>query len=249
MDQKSDVLKILKEKLEELGTTNQSVYDKNRGDSLYSTAIMRRVNMTWRELIKEIGMHPQRTLLPPEILLKNLKVEFERIGSYNKSAYIEKRNKKKFPNPRILTNHLGMNWLEITRACGREDVPKFKKDQVTDEELIDEYKRLSKRNGQPLTVRELQSETAFSYDIYRQHFGTMGQIRKSCGFQEKTKKTIPIVSKRECEIELMNIYNKYGRVSYSDLQKLSTISLSTIFRRFKTSKINVIWDEILYEER
>lgn len=53
------------------------------------------------------------------------------------------------------------------------------------------------------------------------------------------------ITKEECMRELRRINQKHGRLSYSELQKVSSISVSTIFRRFGTSKINVIWKEVL----
>lgn len=241
-----ELLESLKKELIRINSTVQTEYDtKKQEGHFHSTSIMRRLNLTWREIVKEIDLKPARYLNPKNELLADLKEEFKRIGSYKKSTYIEKRNKKKFPNPRFLTKHLGMNWLEITRACGRENVSAFKKDQVTDEQLIDEYKRLSKRNGKPLTVRELQSETAFSYDIYRQHFGTIGELRKASGFKEKTKNPTPIVTKEDCIKELQLIHDKHGQLSYNLLKEKSNISLSTIFRKFHTTKITQIWKEVL----
>ncbi|MFP3471241.1 hypothetical protein R0J90_14465, partial [Micrococcus sp. SIMBA_144] len=100
-------------------------------------------------------------------------------------------------------------------------------DDVTDEELIDEYKSLSKALEKPATVRELQSATIYSYDIYRQHFGTIGELRKASGFKEKTKNPTPIITKEDCIKELQLLHDKHGQLSYNLLKEKSNISLST----------------------
>lgn len=110
MEEKEVVLASLKQELERIGTTRQATYDRKRSNAPYSTSIMRRLGLTWREMITELGMQPQRTLLPANELIEALKEEFERIGSFHKSVYIEKRNTDQFSHPGVLTEHLGMNW-------------------------------------------------------------------------------------------------------------------------------------------
>lgn len=246
MKSNEEILFELKKELLRIGTTNREKYDllKAKGN-ISSSQISRRLKASWRDIVLEVGLKPERYLLPPEDMLKALKSEFERLGNYTKTFYMENRNKQDFPYPGILTKHLNMSWTEITKACGRKDIIEFVPDNVSDEELIDEYKKISKNFGKPATVEEIKRSTTYSYDIYRQHFGTIGELRRLCGFEGKTKKTTLIITKEDCERELKSIYNKYGRLTYSELKKVSTISLSTMFRKFHTTKINEIWDRIL----
>jgi hypothetical protein len=231
----------LKKELLRIGTTNREKYDllKEKG-SISSSQVCRRLKASWYDIVLEVGLKSERHLLPPEDMLVALIGEFKRLGSYTKAVYIESRNKQTFPHPRVLTRHLNMSWADITKSCGRKDTIEFVADNVSDEELIDEYKKLSKNLGKPATVEELKSATVYSYDIYRQHFGTMGELRRVCGFKENTKRSTPIITKEDRERELKGIYSKYGRLTYSELKKVSTISLSTIFRKFHTTKINEI---------
>ncbi|MFP7461147.1 hypothetical protein SFC52_21300 [Niallia circulans] len=41
--------------------------------------------------------------------------------------------------------------------------------------------------------------TIFSYGIYRQHFGTIGQLRKRFGSIIQTKRAKLIITKKDCE--------------------------------------------------
>lgn len=128
-----------------------------------------------------------------------------------------------------------------------KDITEFATDNVSDEELINEYKAISKVFGRPATVEEIKCATNYSFELYRQHFGTIGELRKACGFKWKTKRGTPVITKEDCERELKAIYNKHERLSYSQLTEKSAISMSTMFRRFHTTKINEIWDEVLNE--
>lgn len=96
--------------------------------------------------------------------------------------------------------------------------------------------------------RRIEKSTAYTYEIYRQHFGTIGQLRNVCGFKVETKRATPVITKVDCKRELLEIYRKYGRASYSQLQEKSTISMSTMIRKFHTTKINEIWDEVLKDK-
>lgn len=246
MKSNEETLSELKKELLRIGTTNREKYDLLKGKgNISSSQVCRRLKSSWHDIVLKVGLKPERYLLPPEDMLKALNSEFKRLGNYTKIFYIENRNKQNFPHPRILTKHLNMSWADITKACGRKDIIEFVPDNVSDKELIDEYKKISKNFGKPATVEELKSMTTYSYDIYRQHFGTIGELRRLCGFEGKVKNSTPIITKEDCERELKSIYNKHGRLTYSELKKVSTISLSTMFRKFHTTKINEIWDRVL----
>ncbi|WP_307435258.1 hypothetical protein [Bacillus sp. V2I10] len=84
--------------LERIGSTSREDYDLFKNPSqLSSSAICRRLDMSWRDIVAHIGLKPARVLLPKEELLKVLEDEFERLGSFKKEVYREKRNKKQFP--------------------------------------------------------------------------------------------------------------------------------------------------------
>jgi hypothetical protein len=246
MKSNEELLIDLKKELQRIGSSSADVYNELRKNGhLHSRSICRRLNMTWSEVLSKIGFKPTRALLPREEMLKALKKEFKRIGSFKKSDYIEKRNKKLFPYPRVLTKYLNMTWIEITIACGRNSESFFDGHDVTNNDLIQEYKLLSKKLGRPATVNELKEATNYTFEIYRQRFGTMGELRRACHLDDQTQTVNPIISKSTCERELKKIYQKHGRLSYNQLKEISPISMSTIFRRFKTTKINEIWDEII----
>ncbi|MCT1389827.1 hypothetical protein M4D76_16145 [Peribacillus frigoritolerans] len=246
MSNKEDILVNLKQELLRIGSSNRASYDQlKKTGNLSSSQISRNLGLSWREIVKDLGLKPERELSPPNEMLTALKGEFKRLQSFKKEDYKKHRNKEQFPYPGVLTKHLGMTWAEITQACGCLDTKESIKDNVSDEDLIKEYKEMSKEMGKPATIEELKKTTEYSYDIYRQHFGTIGQLREACGFKVKTKRAAPIITKDDCVRELRAIYNKNGRLTYNQLKDKSTISLSTIFRKFHTTKINEIWEEVL----
>lgn len=243
------ILRNLKNELLRIGTTNREEYDllKEKGN-LYSTSICRRLNLTWREIILKLGLKPARVLYPKEEMLTLLVLEFRRIGSYKKEVYRLNRDKTKFPHPMVLTKHLEMNWFEIIKACGCPNVTEFTADNVTDNELIDEYNMICERLGKLATVKDINEYSEYTYDIYRQHFGTMNELRKACGKNINDNKEHKIITKQECIEELRKLHNQYGELSYEELKKQSSISISTYFRRFKTTRISKIWEEILLKQ-
>lgn len=242
------LLRDLKKELTRIGTTNRQQYDLLKmKDQVYSSTLCRRFNLTWKELIEKIDMKARRGFLPKDVMLKELKEEFERIGSFTKPQFDEKRNKDRFPHSKTLVKYLGLSWAEITEECGRENSIKTTPDDVSDECLIEEYKKISEVVGGPATAKELRDKTMYSFEIYRQHFGTLGELRKVCGFDVKTRKTTPIVTKKDCQQELLRIYKQYGQVSFSELKEISSISVTTMFRKFHTTSINAIWAEVLNE--
>ncbi|MGM0924685.1 MAG: homing endonuclease associated repeat-containing protein [Bacillota bacterium] len=246
MKSNEELLRDLKKELNRIGTTNRHQYDLLKTkDQVYSSTLCRRFDLTWKEIIEKIGMKPRRGMLPKDVMLRELKDEFERLGSFTKPVFDEKRNKDRFPHPRTLIKYLEMSWSDITKECGRKEPLEAVLDDASDEDLIEEYKKISNILGKPATVKELKDYTAYSYDVYRQHFGTLGELRKACGFSVNTKRSTPIVSKEDCEQELLRIYKNHGQVSYSELKELSSISVSTMFRKFHTTKINLIWEEVL----
>ncbi|TCP24497.1 bifunctional DNA-binding transcriptional regulator/antitoxin component of YhaV-PrlF toxin-antitoxin module [Scopulibacillus darangshiensis] len=239
------LLEHLKDELERISTTSASVYNANKkAGEPHSSTVCRRFNMTFSEIVKLLGLKPSKAFLPKDEMLEQLTIEFNRIGSYKKNDYEKKRNKALFPYPRVLTAHLDMTWNDIIKACGCEKIRRYKIDEVSDQVLIHEYKQISDQLNHPATVRELQQLTAFSYDIYRQHFGTITELRRQCDFKIADKVDLHAITKAECQKQLLNIYKKHGRLSYSELKKRMDISMSTLFRKFNTTKINDIWNEV-----
>ena len=241
-----EILNELNAELTRLNTTTRRIYDSRRSsEKVCSQTVCKYLGVTWREAVSLAFPQPKVELLPKEEQLKVLKEEFERIGSYKKRVYAENRNKEKLPNPDLLCEYLNMSWREITNACGALNVIENINDSATDEDLIIEYKTLSEHFGRPLTIRELNNHTKYSFDIYIQHFGTISELKTRCGYEVRIK----TITKEECTQELIRIYKEQDKVlTYDEVIEHSKISVTTILNRFQTTKIKKVWEEVLKDE-
>lgn len=240
-----DTLRDLKYELTCIGSTKQEDYDllKRKGQ-VYSTQICRRLRKPWNEIIIQLGFNPRKPLFQVDKILELLVVEFKRLNSYEREKYRIYRDVRYFPHPRVLTNSLNMSWLEIIERCGCPKInPEFA--DVSDEELISEFRLISKKIKNAVTEEDIKKYSGFSIEIYYKHFGSIEGIKKACGFKKDTEPRGAIISKQDCENELRNIYNEYGRLSYEMLNKKCKFSVTTILRRFQTTNLSDVWDEVL----
>ncbi|MGG3622454.1 hypothetical protein ABES25_02635 [Bacillus gobiensis] len=82
---------------------------------------------------------------------------------------------------------------------------------------------MSKKLGLPATVDELKEATNYTFEIYSQRFGTMGELRRACQLDDETPPPKSIITKSTWERELKKIYKKYGHLSYNQLKDISPI--------------------------
>ena len=120
-------------------------------------------------------------------------------------------------------------------------------DAVGDNDLINEYQSMCEQMNKVATIKDLKENTRYSYDVYRQHFGTISNLRKRAGLSMDYYPSAKSITKTDCVEELLKIYREKGRLSYTKLKKESTISMSTIFRKFGTTRIDEVWDEVIRE--
>ncbi|EJR97986.1 MULTISPECIES: hypothetical protein [Bacillus] len=244
----SDLLGQVREVLEKKDVKTAEIYDANKGDLHYTSETLRKkFNLAFPQIVVKSGLYDLNNHLkyiPKEIIYEQLNQEFERIGSTRKSIYNSKRNKSRFPYSDTLKIRLNQSWPEILLCCNQlSEVKKY--DEISKELLKDEYKMISKKLGRAATIRELTDWTVFSFDIYRQYFSTMKILKEECGFRHDYKGGKKPIELSMCKEELVRLYKKYNRrLTYNELKEESQISISTLFRRFETTKINVIWNQI-----
>ena len=173
--QSKELLQQVKEVLEEEDCKTAEVYDAKKGDLHYTSATLKKFNVTFPQIVIQSGLYDLNNHLqymPKEIIYAQLDQEFERIGSARKNMYNRKRNKNRFPYSDTLKVRLKQSWPEILFCC-KQLIAVKKYDGVSKEVLIHEYKIISKTVGRVATIRELTDQTVFSLDVYRQHFSTM----------------------------------------------------------------------------
>ncbi|PGU51823.1 hypothetical protein [Bacillus cereus] len=244
----NELLKDVKEVLEKEDVKTAEVYDANKGDLHYTSETLRKkLNLSFPEIVVKSGLYDLNNHLryiPKEIIYEQLNQEFERVGSTRKSIYNSKRNKKRYPYSDTLKIRLNQSWPEILFCC-KQLIEVKKYNEISKEVLKNEYKMISKKIGHAATICELTDRTVFSYDIYRQYFSTIKKLREECGFRHDYKGGKKPIELYTCEKELVRMYKKYNRrLTYNELKEESQISISTLFRRFETTKINDIWNEI-----
>ncbi|MDM5460175.1 hypothetical protein [Bacillus cereus] len=244
----NELLKHVKEVLEKEDVKTAEVYDAKKGDLHYTSETLRKkFNLAFPQIVVKSGLYDLNNHLKyisKEIIYEQLNQEFERIGSTRKGIYNSKRNKKRYPYSDTLKIRLNQSWPEILLCC-KQLIEVKKYDEISKEVLRNEYKMISKKLGRAATIPELTDQTAFSFDIYRQYFSTMKKLREECGFRHEYKGGKKPIELSMCEKELVRVYKKYNRrLTYNELKEESQISISTLFRRFETTKINDIWNQI-----
>ncbi|MEK4678224.1 hypothetical protein [Bacillus sp. FSL K6-2944] len=244
----SELLKHVKEVLAKEDVKTAEVYDAKKGELHYTSETLRKkFNLTFPQIVVKSGLYDLNNHLkyiPREIIYEQLNYEFNRIGSTRKNVYNTKRNKSRFPYSDTLKVRLNQSWPEILFCC-KQLIEVKKYDDISRELLRHEYTMISKKLGRAATMRELTEQTEFSLDVYRQYFSTIKKLREECGFRHDYKGGKKPIELSACKRELVRIYKKHNRrLTYNELKNESTISLSTLFRRFETTKINVIWETI-----
>lgn len=243
-----ELLKQVRKVLENEDTKTSEVYDTNKDDFYYrSETLRKKFNLTFSQIVVKAGLYDLNNHLkyiPKEIIYKQLNQEFKRIGSTRKSIYDNKRNKNRYPYSDTLKKRLNQSWQEILFHCNQlSEVKKY--DETSRELLKDEYKMICKKLGHVATMQDIKNHTIYSFDIYRQYFSTMKNLKEECGFHHDYTGGKSPIELNLCKEELVQLYKKYNRrLTYNELKKESKISISTLFRRFETTKINVIWCEI-----
>ncbi|MGD6840590.1 hypothetical protein ACQCVL_29675 [Bacillus thuringiensis] len=244
----NELLKHVKEVLKQEDVKTAEVYDANKGDLHYTSETLRKkLNLSFPEIVVKSGLYDLNNHLkyiPRKIIYEQLNQEFVRIGSTRKSIYNSKRNKKRYPYSDTLKLRLNQSWPEILFCC-KQLIEVKRYNEISKEALKKEYKMISKKLGHAATIRELTDQTVFSVDIYRQYFSTVQKLREECGFRHNYNGGKTPIELGTCEKELVRLYKKYNRrLTYNELKEESEISISTLFRRFETTKINDIWNQI-----
>lgn len=240
--EKNELIEELKKEFERLGTTNLMVYDKNRKDHLPSSHIVRKQlgGLTWEEVVILCGFQPVTFQWSKEKILslvkkENKKLTYKEIKNLGISASVIKNHFKTFKD---FYEALGWKY---------EERPVY--EDVTNDELLKGYEELSKSLGKPATLRDLSELSEYPSELYRSRFGTVSNVRKMLGYDYKVDPRT--ITKEMCMREMLLIYENYGRVKYSDLEKMLPFHSRTMLRKFGTTSIKQVWKEVTkeYEKR
>ncbi|MDY4544814.1 MAG: hypothetical protein SPE00_05835 [Bacilli bacterium] len=175
------------------------------------------------------------------ILMKN---EYYRINPKDNKEFFRERDKR-IPGKLSLKKRCGgLTYNEILELAGVENkkLNLRKKVKEDTEELLKEYKEFSNKQGHPATCKELNSSNEiYNASIFTIRFGGMSQLRTAAGFETIYYKTK--WSKSKIENMLIQLRKEKGRkLVTSDIKKY--ISIMTVLKYYKTTKISEIFNEI-----
>jgi hypothetical protein len=131
------------------------------------------------EAIEAAGYKPNEpdTKVSNEDLIEELQRLAEEVGKKPTAAQM---NEKGRYWRSTYKNEFG-SWNDALEAGGFE--PETIGANITDEELIQELKRVTDKLGEPPTFRDMQDEGNYSPHTYERHFGSWNQALRVAGFE------------------------------------------------------------------
>ena len=155
------------------------------------------------------------------------------IYDLNKYDYSYKRLKKIFGN---------ITWRQMAKEMKLE--LHFKAEvNVTNEELIDIYKELSRdldKDVKGATARDINDNCIYNRGCFELRFGSIDNLREICGYEFKKRE-----EKWTKEMVLENLIKEYkkrnGNLTAKDLKEIKVLpSQGTIFKKFKVTNFTEV---------
>lgn len=235
---KEELLKELKQEFERLGSTRLKVYDEKRRDHLPSSYRVRARlgNISWSEVVALCGYEPYKEFWPKEKIIEVIKKQNKKLSFY------ELEN---LGIPRSTVFRIFGSYANLYRALGWDyESKEFFKD-VTDEELIKEYDNICRMLGKTATTNDIKEHSKYPFEVFRSRFGTINELRRRAGYEYYIDPRT--ITKEQCMNEMLNIYEKHGKISYGQLEKILPFNLRTLLRKFGTTSIKDVWKEVIEE--
>lgn len=134
------------------------------------------------------------------------------------------------------------SWNNFLRECGFEVNRNNEEINKTDEEIIKEYTEMSNilgyENGIPSLY--IKKELGYSKGFISYRFGSISKLKELAGFS--TKKAKPSLWNKE---DILKKLASKKRMTTEEIRKDKTLpSPSTLFRIFKTTSINKVYEEV-----
>ena len=143
-------------------------------------------------------------------------------------------------NTKSFNQYFG-SWNNFLKECGYEVNSENTPIEKTNEEIVKEYKEISLKKGylQGMPTKLLKKELGYSAGFLAYRFGSVGNLKKLAGFQPVIKSSI------WHKEEVLEFLSNKKRMTSKEIAKSKELpSLSTIFRMFKTTSINKVYEEI-----
>lgn len=233
-----ELINELKKEFERLGSLQLINYDKNRQDYLPSSHIVRKKlgDISWNEVLILCGYESQYNEWSKDKIIQVAKSKNKQLKFYELLELGLTRG--------TITQYFG-NFENLYKTLEWEYEEKKFYENVKNEDLLKEYDNLCKDTGKVATSRDIQELSIYPFELFRTRFGTLNEVRKLTGYKHKTDPRT--ITKEQCMNEMLNLYEKRGRLSYSELKKSLTFSIRTLLRKFGTTSILDVWREVIEE--
>lgn len=236
-----ELLELLREELLKIKSTTMKDYKSKRSKDLPSVSyLFKRFNKTWNELIETLNLEANKnTLLTKEEIIQmfyDLKSTIKKVPSLSDMMNLNSNVKH------AIYIHYG-NYEKFCNTIGETSPITLTTVKHSDEDLIRMYMEFSEKIGHPATHTELdESSEIYNSNIFVIRFGGLNELREIIGYETHAS------SKRKYSKEilldkLISIYHTHGKLTNKELNKI--IPTTTILRYFKTTKMSVVWDEVM----
>lgn len=235
---KKVTLQDMKNEFQRIGSTNQALYNENRASHMpRSSRVVMHLGMDWNQIIEACELELNKKKVTKEKLIDAARKVFVDYGYFSlkllkKMGYYDREVYKLFGS--------------IENLCDAANIPyvyKRTETELTNDELIKLYKKLSDQIGHPAKIKDInESDELPGYEIYRNRFKSINKLRELANLPTSNYQTR--VTKEHVLNVMCDIYRKHGALLYGDLEKILPFSMKTLYRRFETSKINEIWQEV-----
>ena len=236
---KEELLNLLKSKNKELGRTPTS----RDIEVKYRDALRRRFK-TWNNALIEAGLKTNRNFYTNDELsdmLKRLAIKL------NKTPSVED----------VLTEYNNIIDTLKERFGSYNNAIKLAKLQVnisqtiikeTNEELLQIYKNFCNKIGKVASAKDLNNDKeVYNSGVFIIRFGSMQELQQLAGLTPNFNANKSRYNKVLITEMLIKAYKKYGRkLTTKEIKHNKELpDLNTILKYFKTTKISVVWLEIM----
>lgn len=243
-----EILNMVRDEINRLGTTRQTVYELNkRKESPTVYYLKKRFNTnSWNDILLMLGYSEDDIKIyehNKEDLIKVLQNYYNETG-FNPT--INAMNGLGYSH-KVFSFHFGSfnnALIEAGLTTNHEPTTVIH----TDEELLQMYKDLCKKLGRAATGPDIDYYLPYKSDVFAIRFGGLNNLRELAGYEAYY--TNAKYTKKEIKNILINTYKEHGRrLTNKELNQLSKEddnfpSISSILRHFSTTKMSEVWEEI-----
>lgn len=238
--ERDELIQELKKEFKRIGSLRLADYDKYRRDNLPASNIVKKRlgGVSWYEVLRFCEYESARKSWSKDKILNMLKKQNRQL------TY--KELKRLGINAGAVNRHFG-SFKKLYDVLSWEYKEKEFYIDVTNDELLEEYDNVCRTLGKVATAQELNEYSKYPFELYRSRFGSLNEVRRLAGYEYRINKRS--ITKEQCMKEMLNVYSKHGRVSYNELNKYLPFHIRTLLRKFGTTSIKDVWEEVIKEHK